>query len=129
MAQGVGRTEEEALALIEPMLQYLKIGMSEARAAEVCAINRESLYQYKKKWESVRTKLQQAKSEYLIAPHRTLAEAAGKDWKPAVEILKRKDRKEWSEQTNVDVTSGGDKINIISNVPRPETNVSTKQED
>ena len=119
MAQGKERTKEEVMALIEPMLQYLKIGMSEARAAEVCAINRDRLYAYKKKFPEVQTKLQQAKSEYLIAPHRTLAEAAAKEWKPAVEVLKRKDRKEWSEQTNVDVTTQGEKINIINPVPRP----------
>lgn len=105
MAKGKERTEEEALVYIEPLIPLLETGLSLFHSVNVCELSLNSVKAYRDKWDSVRSKLLSAKSKSIAGASKTLAKAAQEDWKPAVELLKRRDAKNWGDKQ--DITSDG----------------------
>lgn len=125
MAKGRERTEAEALRLIQPLIPHLENGVSFLHACNVTKIPIKSVQRYIDKYESVDMEIRSARSVAITDAADTLHKAAKTDWKPAVEVLKRRDAKDWGDKQ--DVTTGGEKLPTpilggISAVPGDDSN-------
>lgn len=110
MAQGIERTEAEALAYIEPIIPLLQRGMSTRQSCDYAGISEDSVKHYKKKFESVYLKITTAKMHLIATASDTIAKNID-DPKVALEVLKRRSKKLWGDR--LDVTSDDEKLNSI----------------
>lgn len=108
MAQGSGRSEEEALEFIRPIIPLLEQGMSMQQSCDYAGIDRSTVVRYKQKFERVATEIKTAQMKLIARATETVNKFAGKDPKIALEALKRRSRKEWGD--NVDHTTKGNEL-------------------
>lgn len=102
------RTEQEALDYIQPLIPFLETGLGVNHSCNMAKISKASLYKHMEKFPSVKTEIDTARSRAIATAVGTLNRAAGKDWRAALEVAKRRDRQDWGD--NVDITTKGKKI-------------------
>lgn len=120
MSKGTERTEEEALLFIKPLLPLLQRGMSELEACQYAKIPESTLNLYKNKFLSVWSEVRHAKMTIIAVASDTVANAAKNDPKIALEVLKRRSKKNWGD--SIDMTSDGQGVQgaTIVFAERPE---------
>ena len=103
----------------EAILTALSIGATYKDAAEAAGVEYATFNNWMQTGEqaksgkffeffyAVRQTEARARLKYLSQ----IAKASEKDWRAALEYLKRRDRPNWGD--NVDVTSGGEKMEIV----------------
>lgn len=111
MAQGLERTEEQALEFVQQIIPLLEVGMSIRQSCHYAAIDQKTVGRYSDKFESVAIKIKTAKMKLIANASNTVATHAKSDPKIALEALKRRSKETWGD--NVDVTSDGQAINLI----------------
>lgn len=109
MPQGVTRTEQEALKYIQPIIPLLQRGMSEVQACDYAKISIDTVNHYKRRWESVYLEIKTAKMQLIALASDTVSRNV-EDPKVALEILKRRSKREWGDK--LDVTSDDKPINV-----------------
>lgn len=109
MAQGVKRTQNQALAYIKPMLPFLKNGLSLTTACSLAGVERKTVSRYSDEYEEVDSEIRAAKAELLAIAASTVAKAAKTDPKMALEVLKRRDSLNWGDKARVGMTDEDDK--------------------
>lgn len=111
MAQGKERTEQEVHEFLDGVYESVRIGMSIQQGLDLYGIDYKTLTRYRDKFPAVAKKLQQAKADYLRKLHESVERHSEKDGSLAMKALSKRDKQRWGDA--VDVTSGGQPINVI----------------
>ena len=115
----------------DKICQHLRDGNTRRVAALLSGIAESTFYVWLEKANPKHENYSEAYAEFLEAISRAEAEAEAEhvkniktqgigDYRASVEWLKRRRPADWSEKQQVDVTSGGQAIQISVNINKPE---------
>lgn len=112
---GPGRPTKYNEQICQSIAEHIRHGATRKAAGWACGINQGTFCEWLHKYPEFLQAITRAEGDLLAEmSNRVRAEAtkADGDWKAALEILKRREREEWTERTEV-TGAGGEPIEVV----------------
>lgn len=111
MAQGKPRDKEEVIEILRP---YFQLGCSVNKACKSAGIPQSTVQTWIDNDDDLRLKIGAWQDEITMLSRKAIRTAIeGNNIVPALEWLKRKEKDEFSDKTETDITSKGESINPV----------------
>lgn len=112
MSQGKAWNKEEVIEILKP---YFQLGCSVNKACKHAGIAQSTVQTWIDNDEELRLKIDAWQGEVSVAARKALRTAIeSNNVAPAIEWLKRKEKDEFSDRTETDITSKGNEIKAIT---------------
>lgn len=112
MSQGKSWNKDEVIVILEP---YFRLGCNVAKACSYAGIPRTTVQTWIEQDEELRLKIEAWQNEISVSARREWKRAIeGGNTTSAQEWMKRKEKDEFSDRTETDITSKGESISVTS---------------
>ena len=100
------------------ILKALEECNTKRTAYQLAGVAESTFYEWLKEKPEFKAAVERAEAVALETLVLTIKKASIKDWRAALELLKRRGGEEWQEKTRTDITSGDEKIEFTIDLGR-----------